>query len=90
MEKQMEEAGVVDVLTTVYTQFAGGGGAAKIDVAKVSFYNTLILVFFFLFLLSLLSRFPFYPLSPLPPFSSISPLTPTCLLLLMKFHPCDR
>ena len=36
MEKQMEEAGVVDVLTNVYTQFAGGGGAAKIDVAKVN------------------------------------------------------
>jgi len=31
----IEEAGVVDVLTSVYSQFAGGGGAAKIDVNKV-------------------------------------------------------
>ena len=34
-EEQMAQAGVVDVLTSVYTQFAGGGGAAKIDVNKV-------------------------------------------------------
>jgi ABC1 atypical kinase-like domain len=34
-EKEMTEAGVVDVLTSVYTQFAGGGGAAKVDVSKV-------------------------------------------------------
>ena len=50
----MEEAGVVDVLTTVYTQFAGGGGAAKIDVAKVFLHhNTLILNLLFLSFLHL-------------------------------------
>jgi len=31
----IKEAGVVDVLTSVYSQWAQGGGAAKIDVASV-------------------------------------------------------
>ena len=34
-EEVAKEAGVVDVLSQVYTQFAGGGGAAKIDVNAV-------------------------------------------------------
>jgi predicted unusual protein kinase regulating ubiquinone biosynthesis (AarF/ABC1/UbiB family) len=34
-QKAVLEAGVVDVLSSVYTKFAGGGGAAKIDVNQV-------------------------------------------------------
>ena len=34
-EQVAKESGVVDVLSEVYTQFAGGGGAAKIDVNAV-------------------------------------------------------
>lgn len=34
-EKAIEEAGVSQVLTNLYAQLAGGGGARKIDVARV-------------------------------------------------------
>jgi hypothetical protein len=34
-QKAVLEAGVVDVLSSVYTKFAGGGGVAKIDVNQV-------------------------------------------------------
>ena len=34
-EAAIQETDAVEVLTSVYTQFAGGGGAAKIDVALV-------------------------------------------------------
>ena len=35
MEEQMTQAGVVEVLADTYAKFAGGGGAAKIDVNQV-------------------------------------------------------
>jgi predicted unusual protein kinase regulating ubiquinone biosynthesis (AarF/ABC1/UbiB family) len=35
LEEAIESTDAVDVLADVYTQFAGGGGAAKIDVAEV-------------------------------------------------------
>jgi predicted unusual protein kinase regulating ubiquinone biosynthesis (AarF/ABC1/UbiB family) len=35
MEQTALESGVVEVLSEVYTEFAGGGGAAKIDVNAV-------------------------------------------------------